>query len=65
YTKIQTKDTMEIALVSWDLGKVYFLEGNVEAAANFMKKALDIFQRNAHPDAYLILKDLLEVEQKK
>ena len=56
---------MEIALVLWDLGKVYFLEGNVEAAANFMKKALDIFQRNAHPDAYLILKDLLEVEQKK
>lgn len=65
YVKIQNKDTLDIALVLWDLGKVYLLEGNLDMAKNLIRKALGIFQHNAHPDAYLILEELSAMKQKK
>lgn len=63
YIQIQNKDTLEIALILWDLGKVYLLEGNLNMAEDLMQKALSIFQQNAHPNAYLILEDLSVMKQ--
>ena len=65
YEKIQGKNTIETAWILWDLGKVSLLEGSAKMAESYMRKALEIFQNNAHPHASFILKDLAQVKKSK
>lgn len=56
---------LESARILQDLGQIYFLESHLGIAENLMIKALNILQRNKHPDSYICLEILSEIYLKK
>lgn len=56
---------VETAQILKDLGDVYFLEGNLEAAESLFTRALTIFQEKNHPSAYKCLESFSDMAAKK
>jgi tetratricopeptide (TPR) repeat protein len=48
-----------------DLGQVYLLEGQVDAAEDLINKALSILQRSNHLESYKCLENLSDLYYKK
>lgn len=59
------KHPVKTAYILKNLGQTYFLEGNMKAAEDLLKKSLSIFQHNKHPRSYICLESLAELFLKK
>lgn len=59
------KDHIETAKVLGILGQVYLLKDNFKTAEGFLQNALDIFQKSKHPEIYLVLEGLADLNLKK
>ncbi|MBS0271903.1 MAG: tetratricopeptide repeat protein [Proteobacteria bacterium] len=59
------KDHPEVGTILKDLGQVYVLEGDFEGGEKIIGEAFRIFQKNKHPDKYIILESLAELYLKK
>ena len=57
YEKQYGQSHFETARILQDIGELYLLKGDLESAEVYVSKALSLFQKNKHPDAY----DPLEV----
>jgi len=55
------KDHTKTGAVLKYLGQTYLLEGNFQTANEIMDRTLKIFQKNKHPDQYIILESLAEL----
>ncbi len=60
YEKIKA-DPIKIAEVLQALGELSFLENQMEASEDFLKRAIDILEKKKHPDIYLSLEDLSQL----
>lgn len=53
---------VRIALVLRELAAIYLLENQLKKAEDFLNKASHIFQKNNHPQIFVILEDLAELQ---
>ena len=61
YENYYGKDHIEVARLTRKLGSIYFLEGQLELAKGYLKKALEIFQKINHPEKILVLEELSKI----
>lgn len=55
------KDHIETARIIREFGHIYLAKGNLESAKKYFYKALLLFEKNNHPDIYMIYEDLADV----
>jgi tetratricopeptide (TPR) repeat protein len=65
YENYYGKEHYQTAFVLMNLGQTYIMEGQFEDAENFIKKALDILQKEKHLNSYMCLEALGDLYMKK
>ena len=59
------EEHIQTARIMRSLGEVNLLKDNLDAAEKFFVKAYQIFQANKHPDLYIFLESMADLELKK
>lgn len=65
YKKHYDNNSIEILRILRHIGEVHLLEGQLQLAEKVLDTVLEAFQKNKHPDIYIVLEDLAEVAHKK
>lgn len=65
YETTYGRSHIKTSFISKNLGEVYLLESDFDAAEVYMKKALEAFHKNPHPDKYNILELLADISKKR
>ena len=65
YEQVYGNHHIQTAGVLNSLGEVSTLKGDIETAENLLNRALDILQKNKHPESYISLENLADLYLKK
>jgi tetratricopeptide (TPR) repeat protein len=65
FSKTYGESHIETARILMNLGQAYLLKNSLTVAESYLKKSLKIFERNSHPDNYMVLEALADLCLKK